>query len=141
MGSLLLDAWQGAALHLLLKDVVDHVETSAFGIGLGVRLVMRGDVAKLALFRRESGCGGMRVVGFLGGLELSGLVRGGFMGLQRCWFLLFLFGKTTEHYCINFMRTKTTKKRSLLIADFVPTTSEHTRIDKIITFADSSISC
>ena len=111
-------AGQGADLHLFLKDVVDHVETSAFGIWLWMGLVMRGNVAKLALFGRESGCGGMQVVGFLGGLELGGLAWGGFVGLQRCWFLLFLFRKTTEHYTINFMRTKATKKRSLPIANF-----------------------
>lgn len=97
MGSLILDAGQRAALHLFLKDVVDDVETSAFGIGLGVRLVMRGNVAKLALFGRDSGSHGVWVVGFFSGLELGGLAWGGFMGLQRCWFLLFLFGKTTEH--------------------------------------------
>lgn len=122
IGGLLLYAGQGAAIHLFLKDVVDHVKTSAFGIWLGMGLVMGRNVAKLALFGRESGCGGMQVVSFLGGLELGVLAWGGFVGLQRCWFLLFLFRKTTEHYSINFIRTKTTKKRSLLIANFAPKT-------------------
>lgn len=112
MGSLLLYYRQGAALHLFLKDVVDHVETSAFGFWLMVGLLMRSNAAKLALFERESGCVDMWVVGFLGGLELGGLAWRGFMSLQGCWFLFFLFGKATEHYCINFMRTKT-KRREL----------------------------
>ena len=73
-----LNARQGAALHLLLQHVVDHVETSAFGIGTEMGLVVGRNVAKLALFGRQGGSHGLRVAGLFGGLELGCLVRSGF---------------------------------------------------------------